>query len=271
MRTSFERPSCKVCGSPHTVRDGMIKGTQRWECRTCGRKFLDNDARPGMKTPFPQVQSAIRMYYGGMSLNTVCREIQQKHHNFPSVSTVYEWINRYSHQVQAEAINYHPEVGDTWVADEITVKISGKQIWVWDVIDTKTHFLLASQLSLNHNAKDPQTLIERAIEKAGKIPKIVVSDKLAMLIEEAKHGFETGNSDERRITFSVNKQPTFDSERVHDALQRRVNLMSDLKNIDKAVEFIGGWLIYYNYFRRQERLKGKTPADVANIEYPYDR
>ena len=45
--------------------------------------------------------------------------------------------------------------------------------------------------------------------------------------------------------------------------------MRGLKDIGTAKLFTQGWLLYYNYLRPHESLRGKTPAQVAGVKYPY--
>ena len=42
---------CKFCGSRRVVKYGHFRGVQRWWCKDCKRKFVDNEALPKMKTP----------------------------------------------------------------------------------------------------------------------------------------------------------------------------------------------------------------------------
>ena len=35
---------CKYCGGYNIVKFGHFKGIQRWWCKDCKRKFVDNDA-----------------------------------------------------------------------------------------------------------------------------------------------------------------------------------------------------------------------------------
>jgi hypothetical protein len=45
--------------------------------------------------------------------------------------------------------------------------------------------------------------------------------------------------------------------------------MRGLKDIKSARLITEGWLLHYNYLRPHEALKGKTPAEVAGVNYPY--
>jgi len=45
--------------------------------------------------------------------------------------------------------------------------------------------------------------------------------------------------------------------------------MRGLKDIKSARLITEGFLLHYNYLRPHEALKGKTPAEVAGVKYPY--
>ena len=45
--------------------------------------------------------------------------------------------------------------------------------------------------------------------------------------------------------------------------------MRGLKDMASARLITEGWLLHYNYLRPHEALKGKTPAEVAGVKYPY--
>lgn len=45
--------------------------------------------------------------------------------------------------------------------------------------------------------------------------------------------------------------------------------MKGLKTIDSAIQFVAAFLVHYNYFRGNEALGGKTPAEAAGIKFPY--
>jgi hypothetical protein len=47
----------------------------------------------------------------------------------------------------------------------------------------------------------------------------------------------------------------------------RNRILSRLKNKDNINKIINGWLMYYNYSRKNWFLHGKTPSQMANIEF----
>lgn len=264
MKISYETLTCKLCGSRHIVRDGVLKGVQRWECRDCGRKFLDNDALPGMKTPTNQISSALGMYYEGMSQNAIRSQLLQEHNNYPSDSTVYEWISNFSKKATEKAVDYKPNVGDVWVADETVLKIGGRNVWFWDIIDSKTRFLLASHISTKRNISDAQLLMKKAQIKVGKIPKVILTDKLNAYLEGVERAW---GGDTKHIASKGFMTPPNTNliERFHSTLKQRTKVMRGLKDIKSARLIMNAWLVHYNYFRPHEGLNNKTPAEQAGI------
>jgi transposase-like protein len=141
-------PIVKPLWPRNVIKYGHFRGIQRFFCKDCKRKFADNDALPNMQTPIDQVGAAIGMYYEGQSPNTITRLLTQIYNSYPSDSTVYRWISRFTRQAISEAKAYKPNVGDTWVANETVLSLDyGSNVWFWDIIDTKTRFLLASYIS----------------------------------------------------------------------------------------------------------------------------
>jgi hypothetical protein len=45
--------------------------------------------------------------------------------------------------------------------------------------------------------------------------------------------------------------------------------MRGLRNNKTAKLLLDGWVAYYNFLRPHETLKGKTPAEMAGIKFPY--
>ncbi|MCX6643556.1 MAG: IS6 family transposase [Candidatus Bathyarchaeota archaeon] len=258
---------CKFCNSANIIKYGKFRGIQRYWCNDCKRKFADNDALPSMKTSAFQVGAALNMYYEGMSLNAIRRHLEQTHHNYPSDSTVYEWVDRFTKEAISEAKDCKPNVGDVWVADETVLKIDGKNTWFWDIIDSKTRFLLASVVSTNRGIREAKALMEKAQARAGKTPKIVLTDKLAAYVDGIEQAFGADSKHIQSKPFALQNSTNL-IERFHGTLKDRTKVMRGLKEIETAKLFTDGWLVHYNFFRPHETL-GKTPAEAAGIKFNF--
>ena len=248
------------------MKFGTYKGVQRYYCKTCKRKFSVNTNPFRMRIPSNQISSALSMYYEGMSVNAISRHYQQEHGYTPSSATVYEWVEKYTPLTVNAFRDYHPKVGDIWVADETVLNIDGQDVWFWDIIDHDTRFLLASHVSLTRSTKDAQALMEKAQKVADKSPKVIITDKLNSYLDGIELTFGGDTEHKQSKPFTTKEDSTNDIERFHGTLKARTKVMRGLKSVDTAIEFTDGWLIHYNYFRKHETL-GKTPAEAAELKY----
>jgi putative transposase len=276
MRMKYEEVTCKFCGSPSIVKNGTRNGVQYWLCKNCGRGFVDNKGLPKMRYSIDDVASAIYQYYAGSSLNEIRGYVDQHSGFRPSDSTIYSWVTRFTMIAIDKAREYTPKVGDVWASDETVLHIGGKKIdrlkkgmWFWDVIDTKTRFLLASHISQSRTTEDATTLMEKAWERADKVPKVVITDKLQAYLDGVSTAFgrtTTKHIQSRGFTVEVNTNLI---ERFQGTLKDRTEVMRGMKTVKTARLILDGWLIYYNFFRPHESLKDKTPAEVAGIKFPF--
>ena len=258
---------CKYCGSTNIVRYGQSGGVQYWWCKDCKRKFADNDALPDMKTPIMQIGATLSMYYRGMSIDEIRQHLDQQYNNCPSGSTIYDWICRFTDEATAKARYYKPNVGDVWIADETILNIGGKKVWFWDLIDVKTRFLLASHMSFQRTAQHARTLVEKASNRAGKTPKVVITDKLFAYLDGIEMAFGADTQHVQSKGFDV--QPNTNLiERFHGTLKSRTKVMRGLNSPESALTILDGWLVYYNFFRPHESLGDKTPAEKAGLDFP---
>src|SRR5450759_2213538 len=62
-----------------------------------------------------------------------------------SHQTVYNWISKYVSLMERYLDKITPQVGETWRADEIFVKFSGKMNYVFAMMDDETRFWIAHQ------------------------------------------------------------------------------------------------------------------------------
>lgn len=272
-KLKFERslPACKTC---HNNRSVVLYGRnrndiQRFLCKRCEKVFLANDNLHQMRHSVSQIGDVLGQYYGGMSLKELRRQFEQQHNMSLSRSSFDRWLARFSKIAVDEARKYHPKVGDTWLADECVLKIGGKNVWCWDIIDSDTRFLLATHLSLTRTTQDARELMEKAENTAGRIPKVVITDKLRSYVDgiELAFGGETRHIQSKPFTtadLSTNK-----IERWHSTLRTREGIMRGLKSLPTAQALLDGWLVHYNFFRTHESLDNRTPADYAGVKFPY--
>jgi len=221
-----------------------------------------------MRTPTVQVASALSMFYGGMSLSGIRRHLKQVYDSYPSDSTVYSWITRFTKEAVQARQDYRALAGDTWIADETVMRIGGSNMWFWDVIDSNSRFLLASNVSKDRTTRDAETLMSRAARHSIYAPDVIITDKLADYLDGIERIFRADTahvySEGVRVELDLNL-----IERFRATLKERTKVMERMQNRETAKLITDGWLVHYNFFRPHESLQGRTPAQVVGIAFPF--
>jgi putative transposase len=224
-----------------------------------------------MKTPAKQIASALGMYYGGMSLDAVQQQFKQDYNLDMSESNYWNWVKRFTKEAIRQAKDFKPDVGDTWVADETYMKLGDRTVYFWDIIDAKTRFLLASHVSFFRSGREARQLMNLAEQRAGKTPKVVVTDKLRSYIDaiEQQWGADTKHIQGGPFKVSASGESTAQIERFHKTLEQRTKVMEKFKDIDDIRLLTNGWLINYNYFKQNEAVGDIPPAQFASGVVPF--
>ena len=260
--------SCKNCGSAVIVKFGTYKGVQLYYCKTCNRKFKCDSDLFHMKTSVEQISSTLEMYYSGSSVKDIKNFLVQKYQNNRSKQTIFSWMDKYSHEAIEIANGYHPEVGERWITDETVVRIAGQNVWIYDILDVKTRFLLATRMALSRTSHNTEMLMKEASKHAGgKIPEVVIMDANSSFADGIEKAFGSNAGHIQSKSFAE-KDDNQRMERWHETLNERTKIIKRLKTIDSATRVINGFLVSYNFFKPHESSDAKTPAETANIKFP---
>ena len=100
---------CKYCKSDNVIKYGFYKAVQRYFCNNCKRKFAGIDTIPKMQYPTHQISDALNMYYEGISLNEIRRNLIHQHNSYISDASAFNWVNRFSKMAIKEAEKYKPD------------------------------------------------------------------------------------------------------------------------------------------------------------------
>ena len=220
--------------------------------------------------------NALQEYYSGMSLHDIEENIQNLTDGDISHVAVKKWINKYTDKAINATKDLKPNVGDVWVADETYLQTDQKEkdpkgVKFWDIIDTKTRFILATQVTTGRSTADAKRLMLAAAKRAGKTPKIVVTDGLPAYIDGIEQAFGSETQHKRGTPFKFRETGlnTALIERFHNTFKDRTKVMRDLRNRKTLDRFGEGWLVYYNFFRPHTSLHGIPPAQKAGLEYDW--
>ena len=113
---------------------------------------------------------------------------------------IYSWIN----PIVSEYVNLlTPQLSDTWHADELFVKMNGSQtykgkqkpVFLWNVMDRKTSFLLASKVSEDRDISSTVAVFTDDVKNAnGQNPKEIHTDALRTYREGVSQNFSNNNT-----------------------------------------------------------------------------
>lgn len=259
--------NCKFCSSTKVVKYGTKAGNQYYLCRDCGRKFADNKALEGMRKPKVVVATALSLFYDGLSIEAISRELKSIFNVEVKPINIWRWIIKFSNTANEYLGQFKAHVSSTWIVDETVVGINGKNYWFWDVIDEKTRFLLATHISYARTIKDVKQVFEKCKQSSARNPRVIISDKMRAYIQGISSVFNVSHLQSQGFDANINTNLI---ERFHGTLKQRTKVMRDLKTVNTARIVLNGFVANYNFFRPHMELRDSTPAKMAGITLPFD-
>jgi len=257
---------CKFCHSIDITRYGVKNGKQVYFCKSCNRRFVNNIDFENMKYNPKIIALTLDLYFKGVSLRKISHHLKQFYELNISYKSVYNWIEKYIGIMNQYVNDIQPDIGEVWHTDEMMVKIDGSWEYLWNVMDERTRFQLASVVSRERYVKDARMVFQKAKQNCGgRKPKFMVTDGLQAYKRAVKKEFTT-NTHETEHLWNVGLQHHPNNnhvERLHGTIRDREKTMRGLKIEDTPI--IEGNRIYYNFIKPHENLNGKTPSEEAGI------
>jgi transposase len=100
---------CKRCGSEEQVKNGFMKGLQRYRCKACGLNFTETPPR-GM--PLQIKLTAVLLYVSGLSMNRTAKLLGV---STPSVMTwIEQFAKAYAQKPEPEGRAVVVELDEMW-------------------------------------------------------------------------------------------------------------------------------------------------------------
>ena len=223
-----------------------------------------------MRYPTLVIASALNQFYEAASLHWIRRHLMLQHGMQPDHANIRRWILRYTRQAVIALSGIRPRTGKTWVADEtrLTTRAYGLQgVWLWDIMDIETKFLLVTGFSAKRSALDFDALLDLAARRASTWPDTVLTDVLVPQIETTQGRSVAGPAGIVSSSFEV-RPLTNPSRRILGVVRDRNPILQRLGNRNTAHLVVSGWAVHYNFFRPHPELGGKTPAEAAGVQSP---
>lgn len=266
--------SCLFCKSSNIKKFGIRHNKnydiQRFVCSDCHKTFSLNIGFERMKHNPKAITTAMQLYFSGESLRNVTKSLKLLGVDVVH-ATVYNWIKKYTSLMEKYLDDITPQVGDTWRADEVFIKIRGNRKYLFAMIDDETRFLIAQEVAETKNNHDAKNLFRMARAIAEKKPTKLITDGLPAYREAFLKEYWTRELPrvvhESHITLKGDRHNNM-MERLNGEIRDREKVMRGLKINDTPI--LTGYQIYHNYIRPHMGLDGKTPSEMAGIKIEGD-
>jgi len=261
-----EIQECKFCHSTNVIKYGRKNNKQNYLCKDCKRNFVDNIDFENMKYNPKVIALTLDLYFRGLSLRKISQHLKEFYNLEITHMSIYNWIEKYVGIMNQYVNTIQPEIGDVWHTDEMMVKIDGSWEYLWNVMDEKTRFQLASVVSTERRVRDARMVFQRAKQNAGgRKPKFIVTDGLGAYRNAINKEFLT-NTGETEHLWNVGLQHHPNNnhvERLHGSIRQREKVMRGIKI--ESTPIVEGHRLYYNFIKPHEAFDGRTPSEEAGI------
>lgn len=158
-----------------------------------------------------------------------------------SYESIRMWCNKFGHAYARALRDKHEgAAGDTWHLDEVYVRVAGQIQYLWRGVDQDGH-VIDVLVQRQRDVRAAMRFLKKLRRKAGKTPRIVVTDKLrsyikpcSLLLPGAKHVSDK----------AMNNR----AENSHQATRQRERRMRGFKSVTQAQKFLSIFSQFSNFF-----------------------
>ena len=268
---------CKYCRSDSVVRRGVRHNKsgdiQLIKCNSCRRTFSANFGFRYRRHSPEIVSEALHLYFSGMSSYAIADLFETRGIDVDD-SAIRRCVERYSKIASLYTESLTPEVGKWYRADEVWVKVDGRQCYLFASMDDDTRYWIAADLADNkfhHNADD---LLRETKRHTGKTPSVFITDKLHAYQKAARKIFGRGTYHKadagirsKRVGpnggTGANYHPSNNKmERLNGTIRDREKTFRGLRGMSTPA--FDGMKVHHNHVRKHDTIE-KTPAEAAGI------
>jgi len=207
----------------------------------------------------------------GMSLRNIARHIKATHDLEVSHGAIADWSKKYMALIKEYADSLVPELSDVWSLDEAMVNVkdtkkTGKGFydWLWTIIDPKTRFVIATQISKRREIADARVIIAKGKETSQ--PNYVITDSLRTYEQAIRKEFDSRRVAHIKTNVIKDGFQNRPIERYHNEIREKLKAKRGLGNDESAQRFADNYRTYRNFVRPHEGLDNVTPAETSGID-----
>jgi putative transposase len=220
------------------------------------------------------VSLTLDLYFSGMSLRKIARAVNDQFGLNLGATSVYRWIQRYVPMVSEYVNSLSPQTSETWQADEVFVKMKGGEpikgqtnmAYLWNVMDRKTRFLLASKLSPQRNDDGAiKAFLEAKRNAHDSQPEQIITDAHRSYNEGISYAWFNDKRPKHIAKAGLGKPNATNNriERLNGTVRERIKVQRGWKTMKTPLA--EGFRIHYNFVKPHKALEGQTPAQASGI------
>lgn len=274
---------CPRCLSTTIIKIGfrtLKRGTRRrrFKCKQCKLKFILAEYGFGKLSQDPKIVSLaldLRFLGNGNSYRSIARHISAIYNIKISNVTILNWVRRCIRMWKGYLDNKIPDACKIWSVDEMTVNVKNTEpvkgkgfiVWMWNIIDPDTRFVIASEITKTRESSDARKVFASGKDKTHSSPDFVITDALNSYEEAFRKEFnirKTAHIKTRSLKDGFQNRPV---ERVNNEYREQLKSTRGLGNDESAQEWADGKRYVHNFCRPHSGLPGnKTPAEAAGLD-----
>lgn len=274
---------CPNCKSKNTIKWGKRKTenrgkVQRYKCKTCSETFV-NEAFYRMRNNEKKITLCLDLFYRGLSTREIQEHLQAFYPKNSSWVSIYKWVKKYSLKIAEFTDKLKVNIGDCIEMDELEYQRrkshkKGKRgidrNWLMDAIDIKTRFMINSVYVKNRSQNEIKKFLLNIKNKSKGQIKTITTDGLTAYTHIVNRTFGYNrklcryNINHNVVNASAGEGFNIWIERLHNSIRQRTRGFRGLHgSVESANALMKGIEIYYNFIKKHEGLKGKTPSELA--------
>lgn len=232
---------CVKCGSIRVIRYGTSHGKQAYKCNDCLHRFRETNILKRARYSPEMVSLTLDLYFNGMSLRKIARTVNSQFNRNLGQASIYRWLQKFIPKISEYVNTLTPQLSDTWHADELFVKMKDgieyknhtNLAFLWNVMDRKTRFLLASKLSRFRDRQGGFQAFKEARKNAHEqFPEKILTDGLDAYYRSI-HASVPGWNPEHIARAGIRKHNATNNriERLNGTLRERVKVQRGWKSM----------------------------------------
>ncbi len=269
---------CIYCSSEDLIKSGVRKtqfgNKQRYECKKCKKRFVLSPI-PKIKGNEKLVCLAMDCYYKGLSYRDISDQFKQFYGLNLSHETIRNWVLRFSEVMEKYSKTLTPKTSGVWNADETMIltkrgadkkKQNANFDYVWNVIDNKSKFLLASISSgRSRKTEDAKKVFKEAWEQNKKMPNQIITDRYGGYANAVRKVFRNyGTSRKIKYTSIVGHRKEINNNAIESHHTQQKEFQKIRRGVTNVQDYADGFKVYHNFIRKNVKDK-TTPAEKCGI------